>query len=109
MIPIDAFIALYDALPGSDEIELQFFASGLMATWLSRMRIVPYSRPMGMTSTPGFRFRLFGDLIAADLPDGIRLARDWDELEVVIVDSTWVLPNEWDIADLEKRFSISLG
>ena len=50
-----------------------------------------------------------GDLIAADLPDGIRLARDWDELEVVIVDSTWVLPNEWDIADLEKRFSISLG
>ena len=54
-------------------------------------------------------FPSFGDLIAADLPDGIRLARDWDELEVVIVDSTWVLPNEWDIADLEKRFSISLG
>lgn len=54
-------------------------------------------------------FPSFWDLIAADLPDGIRLARDWDELEVVIVDSTWVLPNEWDIADLEKRFSISLG
>lgn len=32
MIPIDAFIALYDALPGSDEIELQFFWRA--ASWL---------------------------------------------------------------------------
>lgn len=49
------------------------------------------------------------DLVAAELPDGICLARDWDELEVVILDSTWVLPNEWDIANLERRYSITLG
>lgn len=61
-----------------------------------------------MASMPGFRFRLLGTSSPLICPM-VSASRDWDELEVVIVDSAWVLPNEWDIADLEKRFSISLG
>ncbi|EGX71540.1 hypothetical protein [Collinsella tanakaei] len=109
MIPIDAFMALYDALPGSDEIELQFFGERPHDYMVIKDEDCAIFQAYGNGEHAWVSFPSIGDLIAADLPDGICLARDWDELEVVIVDSAWVLPNEWDIADLEKRFSISLG
>lgn len=109
MISIDAFLALYDALPGEDEIELEFYGDrphDYMIIKGGDEAIFQYYRHGGddYISFPSIR-----DLIAAELPDGICLARDWGKLEVVIIDSTWVLPNEWDIADLEKRFSITLS
>lgn len=109
MISIDAFLALYDALPGEDEIELEFYGErphDCMIIKGGDEAIFQYYRhgEDDHISFPSIR-----DLIAAELPDGICLARDWGKLEVVIIDSTWVLPNEWDIADLEKRFSITLS
>ena len=109
MISIDAFLTLYDALPGEDEIELEFYGErphDYMIIKGGDEAIFQYYRHYegSCISFPSIR-----DLVAAELPDGICLARDWDELEVVIVDSTWVLPNEWDIADLERRYSITLS
>lgn len=109
MISIDAFLALYDALPGEDEIELEFYGErphDYMIIKGGDEAIFQYYRH-GEDDDISFPF--IRDLIAAELPDGICLARDWGKLEVVIIDSTWVLPNEWDIADLEKRFSITLS
>nr|WP_317286355.1 hypothetical protein [uncultured Parolsenella sp.] len=109
MISLDAFLTLYDALPGEDEIELEFYGErphDYMIIKGGHEAIFQYYRHYehACISFPSIR-----DLIAAELPDDICLARDWDELEVVIIDSTWVLPDEWDIMDLEKRFSITLS
>ena len=109
MISIDSFLTLYDALPGGDEIEFEFYGErphDYMIIKGGDEAIFQYYRhyECACISFPSIR-----DLIAADLSDGICLARDWGEFEVMIVDSTWVLPGEWDIADLEERFSISLG
>lgn len=60
MIPIDAFMALYDALPGSDEIELQFFSERPHDYMVIKDEDCAIFQAMGMASMPGFRFRLLG-------------------------------------------------
>ncbi len=99
MITLEQFKEIFDLMPGEPEFEIFFYDNPTSYTIIKIGEGATFQRVGDEVFYPSFDV-----LFESELIDGIVLSRDWDKIELVEVDSTWILSHPLDVEDLLSKY-----
>ncbi len=104
MISFEEFKRIYAIMPGEPEFELYFRHRAETYMIIKYDDCVSFQRCGYIGENDEADYRSLDALYAADLIDGIKLGKDWNEIEEIETDSTWLLSKDDDVWDIEERY-----
>lgn len=96
VIPYDTFLRIWETAPYNTEIEFFFFNNEKSYMLIKYKENVSFARCGYLTGSGEYYYSSFQELYTATTVDQIRLAEIWDSIEVIIIDDSFVLPDDTD-------------
>ncbi len=104
MITSKNFKKIFEAVSGEPEFEFYFLHNDATYMIIKYDREVTFQR-CGCSSGSGeISYRSLDELFQASLLDGIHLEEDWKDVELIVVNSTYRIPDDLD--ELLSDYSI---
>ncbi|MBQ9002749.1 MAG: hypothetical protein IJ087_12940 [Eggerthellaceae bacterium] len=104
MVSFDEFKELFELVPGEPEFEICFVEKPCEYIIVKYDDCVTFQRCGIKDGSGEIEYGSLEDLCLADLIDGIQLGRDWQDVESVVVNSSWNLCLPEDVKHLRSTY-----